>query len=108
MRNIISLIVALLLLSIQHVATAGGTSQAASKFIEGSYIVTFRSVPEIPPIIQPPIKDNRNKVPFGEHSTGQNKADLAAELNTTGTVVSIYETINAEPISKWTLKRPRS
>ncbi len=48
-------------------------------------------------MIQPPNEANRGKtnVPFGEHSTGQSKNELAATLRTTGEVAAIFETINA-------------
>ena len=68
---------------------------AVSVVIEGSYIVTFK---EGAGLVQPPNNEaNRGTriVPFGEHSTGQSKNELAAALGTTGVVNKIFETINA-------------
>ena len=67
--------------------------------MKNSYIVTFKETTDADielPLIEAPIKRvNQGKIPFGEHSTGQSKEDLAARLELSGEIVSIFETINA-------------
>lgn len=62
--------------------------------IEGSYIVTFK---EDAGLVLPANAANRIKgtIPFGQHSTGQSKHEIAAMLGTTGEVVLILDAINA-------------
>ena len=74
----------------------GSIKVSQDGLVEDSYIVTFKNpVDNKPPLIEPPSKANRGNVPFGQHSTGQSKKDLAAKLNIRGEIVSIFETINA-------------
>ncbi len=75
------------------------TTSVYADFIENSYIVTFKKPTEMEdPLIYPPDKTNQGQVPFGEHSSGQSKEQLAAQLELDGQVLSIYDTINAAHI----------
>lgn len=87
MRKIL-LVVALTALSIVHSAFADVT------YIEGSYIVTFKKDAGV---VIPANAANRAKgpIPFGQHSTGQSKAEVATTLGTSGEVVLILDAINA-------------
>lgn len=72
------------------------TFPAYAEFVKDSYIVTFKKPTGMEkPVVDPPSKMNRGQTPFGEHSTGQSKDKLAAQLSLRGKVVSIFETINA-------------
>lgn len=68
--------------------------------IEGSYIIGFKK-PEkgAKPIVQPGIRieDRIDKTPppFGKHSTGQNKLEVAAALGLVGEVAHILDAMNA-------------
>lgn len=73
---------------------------AAGQLIPNSYIVSFKPpAPGERPFIWPAVRTEdrpgQAPVPFGEHSSGQSKAEIAAALNLVGEVVSIFETINA-------------
>lgn len=84
------------------------TQQAAERgdrFIENSYFIVFKEPSDFDQgrsaenrrIIHPVKEHQRGKktVPFGEHSTGQSKQNLAGELSLRGEVIAIFETINA-------------
>lgn len=78
----------------------GVTFSAYAKNIDNSYIITFKDpAGKEAPLITPPTMDRQKagfkKVPFGQHSTGQNKDALAKELDLDGEVVSIFESINS-------------
>lgn len=70
-------------------------------FVKDSYLLTFMpSRPGFASVIQPPANDfetkrNRPVPKFGEHSSGQNKEQLAATLGIKGKVLAIYEAYNA-------------
>ena len=85
-----------------------------SMVVKNSYIVSFKSpnsaamagryatpfiLPARTPISSLPKQENRTgiyaPVPFGEHSSGQSKKELAKELGIQGEVVSIFDNINA-------------
>ncbi len=82
---------------------AGGqtlTLPEPSRPIDGSYIVTFKpGTAKLPsPVLPSLTKDELRAtapVPFGEHSSGQNKQGLALALGIRGQVVSIFDAINA-------------
>lgn len=84
------------------VVDANGVRNPSSpgiQFVEDSYIVIFKA-PKAgeEPLIWPPNRAgnvNTAPVPFGEHSTGQSKTELAITLGIKGEVVRILETINA-------------
>lgn len=66
-----------------------------SKLVEGSYIITFKHAKEWEhPLIEPSITadeiDSERRIPFGQHSTGQSKENLATELNLRGTIAAYY------------------
>lgn len=66
-----------------------------SQLIENSYVVTFKDPDEgFPIIVQAPEKD-REIVPFGMHSTGQSKEEIAQYLDLKGEIVAIFDAINA-------------
>lgn len=66
-----------------------------SRVIDGSYIVTFNSHEgNGPPLIDPPNLANRGRVPVGESTTGQSRAELAAALGVRGEVAKIFESFN--------------
>lgn len=71
-------------------------------FVKDSYIVTFNEPTgtETPLIQRPDRAANLNRAPvsFGEHSTGQSKAELAHTLGIKGQVARIFETINSAHI----------
>lgn len=80
-------------------AIALSTISVYADFIENSYIVTFKKPTDMEtPLIYPPNKMNQGQVPFGEHSSGQSKEQLAAQLGLNGKVLAIYDTINAAHI----------
>ncbi len=80
-------------------AIAISTTSVYASFVKDSYIVTFKKSAKMEvPLIYPPNKMNRGKVPFGEHSSGQSKEQLADQLELNGKVLSIYDTINAANI----------
>ncbi len=68
--------------------------------IEGSYIIGFKK-PEkgTKPIVQPAIpidyRLDKTAPPFGEHSTGQSKLEVAAALGLNGEVAHILDAMNA-------------
>ena len=74
--------------------STGNSALADVKVIEGSYIVTFKKDAGL---VLPANAENRIKcpIPFGQHSTGQSKSELAAMLGTTGEVVLILDALNA-------------
>ncbi|ALG66626.1 hypothetical protein [Beggiatoa leptomitoformis] len=75
------------------------SASVSAGFVEDSYIVVFQpSLGMTPSLISPPIKANRGKVPFGKHSSKQDKAALSKELGINGEVVAIFDTINAAHI----------
>ncbi len=80
-------------------AVSAGRVLANGK-IEGAYIIGFKK-PEkgAKPIVQPGIRieDRADKTPppFGEHSTGQSKLEVAAALGLNGEVTHILDAINA-------------
>ncbi len=73
-----------------------------SKLIKDSYFVTFKEPDEgVLPIVEPPdqeivakAKKGEIKIPFGEHSTGQSKQEIADKIGLNGEVLAIFETIN--------------
>ncbi len=73
---------------------ASGSALADLTYIEGSYIVAFKDGANV---VLPATAANRIKgpIPFGQHSTGQSKREVAAMLGTTGEVVGILDTVNA-------------
>lgn len=88
MRNTLlsAMVFAIAITSTVHPASAG--------VIEGSYIVTFKKDAGM---VIPATAENRVKgpIPFGQHSTGQDKRELAVRLGTTGEVALILDAINA-------------
>lgn len=92
-----SMVAACLAVSATHAAER--TRQMDDGVIPDSYIVRFAANPNGPPVIVPPDPkgiDGRNPPPpFGEHSTGQDKAALAATLGVDACVVAILESIGA-------------
>lgn len=77
--------------------------QSGHKFINNSYIIGFKR-PSIfdqedrgQSLIDPPDESQRGtgNIPFGEHSTGQSKENLAGMMGLRGEVLAIFETINA-------------
>jgi hypothetical protein len=99
-RKSIALLFALVCWSVSAGA-ALNTPPVGELLVDNSYIVTFQpSAPGAPSLIIPPgltrARDVLANLPkFGEHGTGQSKEALAAVLGLRGTVVSIFETINA-------------
>jgi hypothetical protein len=80
-------------------ATTFTISVYATEFVKDSYTVAFKTPGKSEaPIILPPNQANRGKVPFGEHSSGQSKKALAAQLNIVGEVRYIYDLFNAANI----------
>lgn len=76
------------------IAISSTVNSASAGVIEGSYIVTFKKDTGM---VLPATAENRIKgpIPFGQHSTGQDKRELAAKLGTTGEVVLILDALNA-------------
>lgn len=77
--------------------------QSGRKFINNSYIIGFKR-PSIfdqeghgQSLIDPPDESQRGtgNIPFGEHSTGQSKENLAGMMGLRGEVLAIFEAINA-------------
>lgn len=66
-------------------------------FVKDSYIITFKppGKGKSPVVLPPKSKGKRGSVPFGEHSSGQDKAALTAQLKLQGKIVSILEAMNA-------------
>lgn len=80
----------------ENIPSQAPQDKIISEFVEGSYIVTFKKTKEWEhPLIEPANENNRGMTPFGEHSTGQSKEDLAMTLGMKGRVNAIFETINA-------------
>jgi len=70
---------------------------AKTGIVEGSYFVTFKTAEKgQESFIKRPEKVMRgfSNVPFGMHSTGQSKHEIALDLNLNGEVVAIYDAIN--------------
>lgn len=68
--------------------------------VENSYIVTFKEAKAGESNIVASadvngIKGGNTKVPFGQHSSGQDKQELADSINLKGEIVSIFDTSNA-------------
>lgn len=67
------------------IAISISTTAVYADFIKDSYIVTFKKPEKMEvPLVYPPNKMNRGKVPFGEHSSGQSKEQLAVQLKLNG------------------------
>jgi hypothetical protein len=64
--------------------------QLTSEFIADRYFITFKSSAGL---IDPP--NPANKVPMGQHSSGQSKEELAQTLGLNGEILSIYDALNA-------------
>ncbi len=90
--------------------------QNGDLFIKDSYIIglkkasVFNQDADGSLLIEQPneLKRGQENVPFGEHSTGQNKETLAATMGLQGEVLAIFDTINAvhvkmdaEEAEKW-------
>jgi len=80
------------------------TPDAGALFIDGSYIVTFKTGAHGRPGLIAPAAANQSVADpstapkFGEHGTGQSKEALGQALGLRGKVVSILETTNAAHI----------
>ncbi len=71
-----------------------------SQFVKYSYLVTFKEPAEGSlPLVEPPDQEIIDKageqIPFGEHSTGQSKQEIAEKIDLNGEVIAIFDTINA-------------
>lgn len=80
------------------------TEKSFSQFVKDSYIVTFKKPGKgSPPIVKPldrariaaSIARGEPRVPFGEHSTGQSRQEIAKKIGLNGKVISIFDAINA-------------
>ncbi len=76
----------------KHVVNSAFSDAA---IIKNSYIVSFKAPKEGQLSVVWPPQKRSTPVPFGEHSSGQNKEDLAVEINLKGQLVSIFDSINA-------------
>lgn len=65
-------------------------NQLPSELIVDRYIITFKSSAGL---IDPP--NPANKVPMGQHSSGQSKEELAQTLGFNGEVLNIFDALNA-------------
>jgi hypothetical protein len=88
MKNILLLLSTLIPLAISPAVYA-------IDYVKDSYTVTFKPNTSV---IDPPNEANRGKVPFGEHSSGQSKEELAIQLGIVGEVIYIYDLFNAANI----------
>jgi hypothetical protein len=77
----------------------------SQELIENSYIITFK---EDAGVIDPPNPENKGKVPVGQPTSGQNKNELAVQLELNGEIVAILEAnnkiiveISAEEAERW-------
>lgn len=75
------------------------TQATDSGLVADSYLVTFKKDSNGNSIVKKNTANNnlakKNGVPFGEHSTGQDKKALAATLGVNGEIASIFEAIGA-------------
>jgi hypothetical protein len=77
------------------------TENLGSQSVKDSYLVTFKEPAEGSlPIVEPPpdqeiIDKAGEQIPFGEHSTGQSKQEIAEKIDLNGEVIAIFDTINA-------------
>lgn len=78
------------------------TQATDSGLVADSYLVTFKKDSNGNSIIKKNAQNNnsskKNGVPFGEHSTGQDKKALATTLGVNGDIASIFETIDSAHI----------
>ncbi len=63
----------------------------SQELIENSYIITFK---EDAGVIDPPNPENKGKVSVGQPTSGQNKNELAVQLELNGEIVAILEANN--------------
>ncbi len=77
----------------------------SQELIENSYIITFK---EDAGVIDSPNPENKGKVPVGQPTSGQNKNELAVQLELNGEIVAILEAnnkiiveISAEEAERW-------
>jgi len=63
---------------------------SASELIDDRYFITFKSSTGL---IDPP--NPANKVPMGQHSSGQSKEELAQTLGLNGEILKIFDELNA-------------
>lgn len=77
----------------------------SQELIENSYIITFK---EDAGVIDPPNPENKGKVSVGQPTSGQNKNELAVQLELNGEIVAILEAnnkiiveISAEEAERW-------
>ncbi len=79
------------------------TENLGSQFIKDSYLVTFKepakgSLPIVEPLdqaIAAKAKRGEINIPFGEHTTGQSRQEIAEEIGLNGEVIAIFDAINA-------------
>jgi len=80
-------ILALLLFPVFGFAQNGGSG---SELIDDHYFITFKASAGV---IDPP--NPANQVPIGQHSSGQNKEELAQTLGLDGEILRIFDALNA-------------
>lgn len=100
MRCFFAILAVLSLSAPQWAVAASGESTPSRKLIPNSYVVMFKptgggNVSPIVPLVPAEKGQPLPVPPFGEHGTGQNKAELARSLNINGTVAKIFTSINA-------------
>lgn len=82
-------LIAILALTLFPVSGFAQDNGSGSELIDDHYFITFKSSAGL---IDPPNPDN--KVPMGQHSSGQSKEVLAQTLGLNGEILNIFDTLN--------------